>query len=99
MKVTTIEEAQDICNMKVEELMGSLQTFEMAICDKADKKKSIAFNVNTEKSQDEDNESITDDLVMLGRQFNKVFSKMDWKSKPDVKNMMPNISKDRRFQK
>ena len=25
MKVTTIEEAQDICNMKVEELIGSLQ--------------------------------------------------------------------------
>src|SRR4030065_2242268 len=46
MKVTTIEEAQDICNMKVEELMGSLQTFKMAISDRTEKKKSIAFVSN-----------------------------------------------------
>src|SRR4051812_48669565 len=31
MKVTAIEEAQDISQMKVEELIGSLQTFEMGI--------------------------------------------------------------------
>lgn len=34
MKVTTIEEAQDINNMKVDELMGSLQTFELGISEK-----------------------------------------------------------------
>jgi len=33
MKVTAIEEAQNITSMKVEELIGSLQTFEMAIND------------------------------------------------------------------
>jgi len=33
MNVTAIEEAQDIANMKVEELIGSLQTFEMATND------------------------------------------------------------------
>ena len=31
IKVTSIEEAQDINNMKVDEHMGSLQTFELAI--------------------------------------------------------------------
>jgi len=33
MKVTAIEEAQDIGNMKVEVVIGSLQTFEMTIRD------------------------------------------------------------------
>jgi hypothetical protein len=31
MKVTTIEEAQDICSMKANELIGSLQTFELVL--------------------------------------------------------------------
>ncbi|MCI20710.1 gag-pol polyprotein, partial [Trifolium medium] len=31
MNVTTIEEAQDLSSIKVDELNGSLQTFEMAI--------------------------------------------------------------------
>src|ERR1044072_7891724 len=44
MKVTAIEEAQDIASMQVDELIGSLQTFELSLNDKAEKKnKSIAF--------------------------------------------------------
>jgi hypothetical protein len=31
MKVTTIEETQDISSMKVDELLGSLQTFELVL--------------------------------------------------------------------
>ncbi|MCI78847.1 gag-pol polyprotein, partial [Trifolium medium] len=30
MKVTAIDEAQDVSSMKVDELVGSLQTFELA---------------------------------------------------------------------
>ena len=48
MKVTAIEEAQDISTMPVDELIGSLQTFEMTLNNKTDKKnKSIAFLSNT----------------------------------------------------
>ena len=44
MKVTAIEESQDISNMRVDELIGSLQTFEMGLNDGTEKKtKSIAF--------------------------------------------------------
>src|ERR1044072_4801859 len=44
MKVTAIEEAQDIASMQVDELIVSLQTFELTLNDKADKRnKSIAF--------------------------------------------------------
>lgn len=49
MKVTTIEEAQDFINIKVDELIGSLQIFEMRINDLSEKKsKCIAFVSNTE---------------------------------------------------
>jgi len=49
MKVTVIEEVQAISNMKADELIGSLQTFEFAINDRYEKKKkSIAFVSNTD---------------------------------------------------
>ena len=49
MKVTAIEEAQDIYKMKVDELIGSLLTFELSINERSEKKnKSIAFVSNTE---------------------------------------------------
>ena len=51
MKVTVIEEAQDIKNMKVDELMWSLQTFEITLNERTDKKsKSIAFASNIDES-------------------------------------------------
>lgn len=34
MKVTSIEESQELSRMKVDELISSLQTFEIAISDK-----------------------------------------------------------------
>ncbi|KAA0052224.1 gag-pol polyprotein [Cucumis melo var. makuwa] len=44
MKVTTIEEAHDITTLKLDELFGSLITFEMAISNREDKKgKCITF--------------------------------------------------------
>jgi len=72
MKVTAIEEAQDIGNMKVEELIGFLQTFEMAINDQSEKKnKSIAFMSNTcddqTKGDLETDEEIVEVVILLGR--------------------------------
>ncbi|MCI57686.1 gag-pol polyprotein, partial [Trifolium medium] len=44
IKVTAIEEAQDLSSMRVDELIGSLQTFELGINQRNEKKnKSIAF--------------------------------------------------------
>jgi hypothetical protein len=52
MKVTAIEEAQDIASMKVEELVGSLQTFEMSFSDKIEKKeKNSLFVSNSENNE------------------------------------------------
>src|ERR1044072_1050046 len=54
MKVTEIEEAQDISKMQVDELIGSLQTFELTLNDMADKKnKCITFMANIEEENEE----------------------------------------------
>jgi len=98
MKVTAIEEAQDISNMKVDELIGSLQTFELAINDICEKKKkNIAFISNTEEDVQcdmETNESILDAFVHLGREFNNVLEMIDKSSRPNVKNISFDISRN-----
>jgi len=100
MKVATIEEAQDIFNMMLDELIGSLQTFELA---KGYKKKSIAFVSNTDEEDVqrdmETNESILDAFVRLGREFNKVFEMIDKKSRPNVQNISSNISRNTESQR
>ncbi|TYK03067.1 gag-pol polyprotein [Cucumis melo var. makuwa] len=56
IKVTTIEEAHDITTLKLDELFGSLLTFEMATADRESKKgKGIAF-----KSTHIDEEALSD---------------------------------------
>ncbi|MCI46630.1 gag-pol polyprotein, partial [Trifolium medium] len=48
MKVTVIEEAQNLSTMQVEELIGSLQTFKLGINQRNEKKnKNMAFVSNT----------------------------------------------------
>ena len=89
MKVTVIEEAQDISSMQVDELIGSLQTYEMILSDSSEKKiKSVAFVSNTDGDDDNSEkdmgEEFSDALALLGRQFNKVFKRFDRKSSPFV---------------
>ncbi|PNX88587.1 retrotransposon-related protein [Trifolium pratense] len=76
MKVTAIEEAKDISDMKLDELVGSLQTYEVAVNERTKKKnKSIAFvsNAEDEEQQDEmdSEDNISDAIVILGKQFNE----------------------------
>jgi len=67
MKVMAIEEAQDVFNMQVEELIGSLQNFELV----EKKGNGIAFTANTtdDEALEEsvEDENISENLVMLGR--------------------------------
>ena len=78
MKVTAIEEAQDISAMQVDGLIGSLQTFKMTLNDRSEKKnKSIAFVSNTEE-EDEGSKmelagEFSDALALVGRKLNKAF--------------------------
>jgi hypothetical protein len=96
MKVTSIEEAQDIASKKVEEVVGSLQTFEMNFSDKVEKKgKNIAFasNTDSEKVDDNPSEDLSEDIVLLGRQFNKILKRVDRIPRRNVQHIQQNISK------
>jgi len=78
MKVTAIEEAQDISSVKVDELIRSLQNFEITVNNKTGKKgKGIAFtsSVDSDEKQGnlEDDEGMSESLAVLGRQFKKIF--------------------------
>src|ERR1044072_8199968 len=82
MKVTAIEEAQDIGNMQVDELIGSLQTYELTLNERSDKKhKNIAFVSNIEECVDQSvsefGEEFTKALALLGRKFNNAFKRFD----------------------
>jgi len=100
MKVTAIEEAQNISSMKVDELIGSLQTFELA---NGYKKKSIAFISNTDEEdvqcEMETDEIILDAIMCLGREFNKVLEMIDKTSRPNVQNISFNISRNSESQR
>jgi hypothetical protein len=74
IKVTTIEESKDLEEMKIEELVGSLQTYEYSLtpvrkaktislkASKASKKKSVV-------SSDEDSDVDEDAVAMLAKNF------------------------------
>jgi hypothetical protein len=89
MKVTAIEEAQNIYTMKVDELIGSLQTFEIALKERGEKKgKSMTFVTNADddesQGEGESEDSISDALVLIGRQFNKVLKRVDRRGKQNA---------------
>ena len=98
MKVTAIEEAQDVSNMQVEELIGSLQNFELVVDNRSEKKgKGIAFTANT--ADDEgleegiEDENLSEDFVMLGRQFNKILKQVSNKPRGNGRNIRWNIDR------
>jgi len=83
MKVTTIGEAQYISSMKVEELIESLQNFEIMINSRAEKKEknmALVSNEDIEEAQRniDNNENLAESVVLLGRLFNKIFKQANW---------------------
>jgi len=63
--------------MKVDELIGSLQNFEIMINNREEKKeKNIVFisnnDVKDSQGDYENDERLSEEIVLLGRQFNKV---------------------------
>ncbi|GAU38940.1 hypothetical protein TSUD_372690, partial [Trifolium subterraneum] len=104
MKVIAMEEAQDISTMRVDELIGSLQTYESSVNERIERKnKSIALVSNTAEEDEEDEqdsgESFSEAIVMLGRQFNKVMRKVDKNSWKGAKNNASDIMRSIDVQK
>jgi len=98
MKVTTIEEAQDISNMQADELIGSLQNFELVVDNITEKKgKGIVFTLNTidDEALEEsvEDENLSENLVILGRQFSTILKQVSRRSKGNRKNIRFNTDK------
>ena len=80
MKVIVIEEAHEITKLKLDELFGSLLTFEMAISHGENKKgKGIAFKSiyeeETTVNQSDNEANMNESIALLTKQFSKVVKK------------------------
>jgi hypothetical protein len=74
IKVTTIEESKDLEEMKIKELVGSLQTYELSL-PPIKKVKTIALKVSKKKvkvSFEEDSEKEKDAVAMLAKNFGRL---------------------------
>ncbi|MCH79564.1 gag-protease polyprotein [Trifolium medium] len=104
MKFTAIEEAQDLSSLTVDELIGSLQTYELGLNRRKEKKdKNLAF---TSKDMVDDfpedlgnEESLSEAVAMLGRQFNKIMKRMDKRPRSNVQHIQSDINKQTTFHK
>ena len=72
-KTMTIEEAKDLSNYPLEELMGNLISYEVQIKDKETEKglnkKNIALNITTDSDEVEEEEN--EDIALLTRKFKR----------------------------
>ena len=72
-KVTAIEESNDLDDIKVQELIGSLQTYEMSLPNQR-KKKSLALktiNQKVEVNDSSDEDMVDKDVAYLVKNFRK----------------------------
>jgi len=83
IKVTTIEERKDLEEMKIEELVGSLQTYELSL-PRVKKLKTIALKASKKKveaSSEDDSEDEDKAVAMLAKNFRRLMKDDRFKKK------------------
>jgi superfamily I DNA and RNA helicase len=88
IKVTTIEESKDLEEMKIEELVGSLQTYELSLSP-IKKVKTIALKASKKKvevSSKDDFEDVEKAVAMLAKIFGRLIRNDRYKKKFSEKN-------------
>jgi hypothetical protein len=81
IKVTTIEENKDLEEMKIEEVVGSLQTYELSL-PPVKKLKTIALKASKKKveaSSEDDSEEEEKAVAMLAKNFRRLIRDDDSK--------------------
>jgi hypothetical protein len=83
IKVTTIEESKDVEEMNIEELVGSLQTYELSL-PPVTKVKTIALKASKTKvkvSSEDDSENEEEAVTMLAKNFGRLMRNDQFKKK------------------
>jgi hypothetical protein len=83
IKVTTIEESKDLDEMKIEDLVGSLQTYEYSLLP-VKKAKTIALKASKKKarvSSEEDSDNEEDAVAMVAKNFGRQMKNDKFKKK------------------
>ena len=98
-KVTAIEESKDLDEIKIQELIGSLQTYELSLPSQR-KRKSLALKTVNERleaqnSSDEDEDAVKKDVAYLAKNFRK-FLKFKRDGKSFEKGKFSKFKKDKK---
>ena len=77
-KVTAIREAKNLETMKLEELIGSLRTFEMELKeDKKQGKGTMACHVELQQVEGEEGDDLVESMALRTKNLNQVARKMN----------------------
>ena len=96
-KVTTIEESKDLDEIKIQELIGSLQTYELSLPSQR-KSNSLAFkmiNERVEAQDSSDEDEVEKEVAYLAKNFHK-FLKFKKDGKSFEKGKFSNFKKDKK---